>query len=86
VTVQRDILAHARLLSFPKRVSTARLTPAAGVALSYFHSERSEESAFSPSILALSQNNNDFAPLKKPQDKRLSKPYSKTFWLTTDSL
>src|ERR671925_439890 len=51
VTVQRDILAHARLLSFPKRVSTARLTPAAGVALSYFHSERSRptfSSAFAP--------------------------------------
>src|SRR5689334_4161288 len=37
-------------------------------------------------FLALSQRNNVFPALENAQDKRLSKPYSKNFSLTTVSL
>ena len=44
VRIKRDILCHARRLSSSKNLFHRQPTPTAGVALSYFHPERSEES------------------------------------------
>jgi len=60
MTIKRDIFFHARLPSSSKNVFHRQLTPTAGVALSYIHSERSpapdgrgrsEESRFENRIL-----------------------------------
>jgi hypothetical protein len=51
VAVKCDIFFHARLLSFSKRDFHRQPTLTAGVALSYFHSERSEESLLKAAVI-----------------------------------